>query len=121
VAVHRRRQRAGAFLVNLNHVQIEALARHRAVEKMQPGYWIYVEVDVEGRDGATEWVWGQVCLIMEVEQITTGKRIVRMSLTDPAAEGEDRGITMAAYRGESRLSLTQRQGVRCGFPTDADK
>jgi hypothetical protein len=84
-------------------------ARYRNVEKLQPGYWW---LGTYGADEDTaEQLWAQASMILELEQLTTGRRIVRVIGT--ATDGEP--VELVQYRGYSVESLTERQGDKLGL------
>lgn len=97
--------------------RVEQLARHRQLEKMKPGYWLRAElVYQDDRDADPDIVWCEIDLIMETESILTGQRLVRMSLWDPTATGDDQDASLCELRGSSRLSITAQQARSCRLP-----
>lgn len=91
-------------------IQPEAVAKHRPIERFQPGWWW------KGDFGDGD-VWVQVDLRVESEQISTGRRLVRILGTDPSKTGDDRDVQLVQERGFSVPSLTEAQGRRCGLTT----
>lgn len=90
----------------------ETVARRRALEKLRPGYWWQGDFG----DGL---IWVCVDLIIESEQILTGKRIIRVFGTDPTVPWNERNVQHINLRGSSVLSVTERQAKRCGLTVDA--
>lgn len=87
---------------------IESVARHRVIQKLKPGYWWQGEFD-------TGVIWVRVDLIMETENVITGKRLVRLYGTDPNETGERRGVLHVDLRGKTVLSITEAQARRSGL------
>ena len=90
----------------------ESLMKYRAVENIRPlGWWLGTYKD---DDGNSVEMWTQVSIVMESEQIATGRKIVRVYGT--CTDGEP--AELAVYRGAQVQSLTGRDGTRCGLTTE---
>lgn len=84
-------------------------ARYRNIEKLQPGYWWSGEYGVDA--ASARLLWAEVSMILEFEQVATGRRYVRVLGT--ATDGEP--VELIQYRGYSVESLTERQGDKLGL------
>lgn len=90
---------------------IGRVARYRNVEKLQPGYWWLGSYGTEADPDQIEQIWAQASLILELEQIRTGRKVVRVLGT--GIDGEP--VELVNYRGYSVESLTERQGDKLGL------
>jgi hypothetical protein len=87
----------------------ERLARHRPIERLEPGYWWCGDYD-NGR------IWGRVGLIIETKRAIDGRRLVRVAGTDPYETGEElRNLLLVQFRGYSVPSITEEQARTCGL------
>lgn len=91
-----------------------SLMKYRAVEDIRPGgWWLGMYEDELGASNRVE-LWTQVSVVMEGEQIGTGRKIVRVYGT--CTDGEP--AELRVYRGTQVQSLTERDGTRCGLTTE---
>lgn len=83
----------------------------RQVEHLQPGHWWLGEYPVDDESDTTVELWAQVSLRLDLVQLTTGRKVVRVFGT--ATDGE--AVESVQYRGHQVQSLTQRQGAKAGL------
>jgi len=88
----------------------DELSRYRQVENFRPGWW-WLGTYRDGADGPEYSMWTQAGVIMLGEQVGTGRKTVRVLGT--CLDGEPGELHV--YRGTQFLTLTERDGKRCGL------
>lgn len=90
----------------------ELLMKYRAVENIHPGAWWLGEYEED--DGKRVEMWTQVSVLMFGVLVASGRKIVRVHGT--CTDGERAELLVC--RGTQLLSLTERDGTRCGLTVD---